>query len=89
MTSLRLLAAILLLAPLSAAARQANQDETIYLEEVKKDFLERAKKGSLPGPPSDRWFMGLGSRDDFYFLRVGDEARSASGPPQFLNDYRR
>jgi hypothetical protein len=43
-TSLRSLAAVLLLLPLPSPAQQANQEETIYLEEVKKDFLERAKK---------------------------------------------
>ncbi|MBI3857422.1 MAG: PQQ-binding-like beta-propeller repeat protein [Planctomycetes bacterium] len=65
-TSFRWLAAALLLAPLFARAQQPSQDETIYLEEVKKDFLERAKKCE-----ETRDWKGLFDHYKFALVRYG------------------
>ena len=56
MTSFRWTAALLLLPAfaVSAPAQQQSGEETIYLEEVKKDFLERARKCGRIGDPPDR-----------------------------------
>ncbi|RPH42001.1 MAG: hypothetical protein EHM91_09710, partial [Planctomycetota bacterium] len=65
-TSFRPLFAALLLCPLSGAAQQQSQDDAIYLEEVKKEFLERAKKCE-----ESRDWKGLFEHHQFAIKRYG------------------
>jgi len=68
-TPVRSISAILLLLSAGAppqAAQQQNQDETIYVEEVKKDFLERARKCE-----DSRDWKGLFEHYQFAMRRYG------------------
>src|SRR4030095_2981287 len=62
----RWFAAVLLLTPLATPAQQQPQDDAIYLEEVKKDFLERARKCE-----ESRDWKGLFEHYRFAVLRYG------------------
>src|SRR5262245_31327158 len=66
MTFPRWIAAVLLLSPVWLDAQQQPQDDTIYLEEVKKDFLERAKKCE-----ESRDWKGLFEHYRFAVVRYG------------------
>lgn len=59
-------AVALLLLPAPAPAQQQPQDETIYLEEVKKDFLDRARKCE-----ESRDWKGLFEHYQFAIRRYG------------------
>ena len=73
-TSFRCIPAVLLLIPAAGpllpgsalGAQQQTQDETIYLEEVKKDFLDRAKKCE-----DSRDWKGLFEHYQFAIRRYG------------------
>jgi hypothetical protein len=64
-TPFRCISAVLLLIP-AAGAQQQSQDEAIYLEEVKKDFLERARKCE-----ESRDWKGLFEHHQFALRRYG------------------
>jgi len=66
MTFPRWIAAVLLLSPVWVDAQQQPQDDTIYLEEVKKDFLERARKCE-----ESRDWKGLFEHYRFAVVRYG------------------